>query len=145
MDMWESDSHIALRDYLTDFIVYHSHIHLHCHLYLLQQSDFDMFTISLRMDSTAIKESMNFSWVAEVQAYTLLASDLVNVNQHFVVCCVSWLFVECVHLWREVLASYEHCVLQTFFSPHLFQLIVCILILSCFCQQFNSLNQVSYS
>ena len=34
----------------------------------LQQADFDMLLVNLRMDATYIKEGMNITWVAEVRS-----------------------------------------------------------------------------
>ena len=34
--------------------------------FFLQQADFDMLLVNLRMDATYIKEGMNISWVSEV-------------------------------------------------------------------------------
>ena len=37
-----------------------------CCFFFLQQADFDMLLVNLRMDATYIKEGMNISWVSEV-------------------------------------------------------------------------------
>jgi len=34
-------------------------------LYFVQQDQFDMLLVNLRMDSTFVKESMNIKWVSE--------------------------------------------------------------------------------
>ena len=34
--------------------------------FFLQQADFDMLLVNLRMDATYIKEGMNINWVSEV-------------------------------------------------------------------------------
>lgn len=49
---------------LTKFLCTKYHVLINV---CLQQADFDMLLVNLRMDATYIKEGMNISWVSEVR------------------------------------------------------------------------------